>query len=359
MPPSTRPSLQDVLPRLVENALDFLLRAVHELDDKPKHSSIAFYTGVELFLKARLLAEHWSLIVAPRQEPDLDAFLMGNFVSVSLDEAANRLNKVIGSPLTREELSSFKTVGRRRNKAVHFFVEEADADARAAMTREMIVEQLDAWFHLRRILSTRWKEVFAPWANEIERVQEPIRRRAEFLQITFDQLQPELTQAAAAGITLRVCSICGFTSEKHPQSPLHEPYLVGCPVCENRAAAVQSECPSCMATITFVSDGYGECSCGEAFEPGHLADLLDEPGRALQAAMDGDFTPAGNCENCDGYQTIVTTRAGTHFCVQCFEVANSLECCEWCMEPNSGDMEGSYWKGCSVCDGKAGSDRDR
>ena len=69
---------------LAENALDFLNKAVDELKDGPKYSVIHFYAAVELFLKARLMQEHWTLIVSKRQEPDWDRFISGRFSSVSM-----------------------------------------------------------------------------------------------------------------------------------------------------------------------------------------------------------------------------------------------------------------------------------
>ena len=49
---------------LVRNAMDFLKKSVDELEESPKYSVIYFSTAVELFLKARLLREHWSLIIS-------------------------------------------------------------------------------------------------------------------------------------------------------------------------------------------------------------------------------------------------------------------------------------------------------
>ena len=46
---------------LVENALDFLFKAVSEINDNPKYSVIHFYAAVELFVKARLMKEHCKL----------------------------------------------------------------------------------------------------------------------------------------------------------------------------------------------------------------------------------------------------------------------------------------------------------
>jgi len=83
--------------RLVDNALDFLSKAIEDLKEHPKYSMINFHASVELFVKARLMAEHWTLVVAKRQEPDWTKFVAGDFQSVSLDDAANRLDKIIKS----------------------------------------------------------------------------------------------------------------------------------------------------------------------------------------------------------------------------------------------------------------------
>ena len=48
---------------LVRNAIDFLKKSVDELEGSPKYSVIHFCSAIELFLKARLLVEHWTLII--------------------------------------------------------------------------------------------------------------------------------------------------------------------------------------------------------------------------------------------------------------------------------------------------------
>jgi len=99
---------EDMFNSLVENGLDFLFKAISEINDQPKYSVIHFYAAVELFVKARLMDEHWSLVVTKRQDPDKSKFFSGDFQSVSLDEAANRLKKIVGSGLSQAELDAFR-----------------------------------------------------------------------------------------------------------------------------------------------------------------------------------------------------------------------------------------------------------
>jgi hypothetical protein len=54
---------------VVENALDFLKQSILELKKSPKYSVIHFCAAIELFLKARLMLEHWTLIVGAPERP--------------------------------------------------------------------------------------------------------------------------------------------------------------------------------------------------------------------------------------------------------------------------------------------------
>ena len=73
----------DLFQRLTTSALEFLRRAMAEAEANPKFALVHFCAGLELILKARLLREHWSLVVTSK--PDLRKFQSGDFrESVSL-----------------------------------------------------------------------------------------------------------------------------------------------------------------------------------------------------------------------------------------------------------------------------------
>lgn len=67
---------------------------------------------------------------------------------------------------------------------------------------------------------------------------------------------------------------------------------------------------------------------------------------------------AGNCSECDSAQTVLRIGDEAYFCCSCFEIFNQMSNCGFCNEPNTGDMEFSYWGGCNMCDGKSGWDND-
>ena len=98
----------ELLEQLVENAIDFLKRSHLEFEANDlKHSVIHFYSAVELLLKARLMSEHWTLVISGRNELDAGKFLSGDFNSVTLMEANNRLSKVVGAGLSEKQLAAF------------------------------------------------------------------------------------------------------------------------------------------------------------------------------------------------------------------------------------------------------------
>ncbi len=90
---------------LLENALDYILDAVEQLQGKrPSKKRIKFgivhlWSGIELLLKRRLMDEHWSLIFRDINKADKKALESGEFISVYFDDAVARLRKICGVDL--------------------------------------------------------------------------------------------------------------------------------------------------------------------------------------------------------------------------------------------------------------------
>jgi hypothetical protein len=345
----------DLFNRLVENAMDFLAHSIAAFKDQPKYSIIHFSTAVELFLKARLMAEHWSLVVSKPQVPDWTKLVAGDFHSVSLDEAAARLEKTVRSGLSEQELQAFRRVQTHRNKAVHFFHEAHSIEEAEAQRVTIATEQLTAWYFLHRLLNGRWKDVFAAWSQKIVALDQQVREHHAYLQVVFDQIGPELDQLTKNGYTLAKCPSCGFLAQRNePDSDLLSQSL--CLVCDLAQRRIEIECPNCGETVTFVGEGFGAClSCGEAFEPSDLAEILMGAPQANEAFQEMDL-PA-NCGDCDGHRTVIP-HDSKYVCMACFETYASLKPCEWCNELNTGDMRDSFVLGCGNCGGHADWTRD-
>lgn len=348
-------SNSNLLPSVVSNAFDFLSRSVDELEKFPKYSVIHFHAAVELFLKARLMHEHWSLIIGKSNDPDLERFLVGDFHSVSLEEAASRLRKIVRSGLTDRELNIFRSMTQHRNKMVHFF-HEADSKVKNSATLQSIVkQQLNAWYLLHQILTIRWNDVFKGWSKQISDIDQKLRGHHEFLRVIFTEVQEQIKSQEKNGITFQDCPSCGFKSQGFDNETMDTVQKAECLVCKFTDRYLTAECSSCGHVVRFLNEGHSVCAnCEKKFEPDDLVDLLQDKSAQYVAYKDGDDSwDVGNCSDCEGFHTVVRVD-DEYICANCLGHFYSLERCEWCNEQNTGDMSESFLSGCSHCDGRDG-----
>jgi len=343
----------------VENGLDFLTHSLEDFKTSPKYSVIHFYAGVELLLKARLMAEHWSLVVSKRQDPDWERLQSGDFISVSLDEAAARLDKVVGSRLNNRELEAFRSQARHRNRMVHFFHEAGAKKTTEALLRDVAREQLVAWYLLNRLLTDRWADVFDKWKKDFAAFGKGLREHEQYLQITFDELKAEIDARSKSGISFRDCPSCGFAAFEIEEE-LGNLFGGACLVCTFRERCLSIECPGCHKNLVLLGEGLGTCDgCGKKLEPAEVADLIEADAPDTKAYLESGM-PA-HCALCGGFETVVA-HGGKFLCASCFESYDDrdLKQCDWCSSLNAGgDMEDSFWAGCAACDGSSGWHADR
>jgi len=350
---------EEMFSRLVENAFDFLFKAISEIEDQPKYSVIHFYAAVELFVKARLMNEHWALVVSQRQEADWDKFIAGDFQSVTLTEAANKLKKIVRSGLSKADIDAFKEVANDRNKMIHFFHAAHTEEESGKFKRDIVKKQLKAWFFLHLLLTSKWKDEFSPWSAKTAELDEELRKLHGYLQVIFDNLKPQIEENKKKGILYDECPSCGFESQELSEDE-NSIYEAKCLVCGLVEKSLNIQCPECGEIVTLKEEGFGQCqSCGKHLESEDVAGALIDSGAAYIAAKEGDDSwGEGNCSDCDGYHTVVRTENDEWICASCFGVFESLQACGWCNELNTGDMEHSYVAGCNHCDGMAGWRKD-
>lgn len=345
----------DIFDSLTRNAFDFLESGIAEFDKSPKYSVIHFCAAVEMLLKARLMKEHWSLIVSKTDQANLAKFMAGDFISVTLEEARARIRDVAGEDIGDDAYNTFRALANHRNKIVHFFHRGLDSDEKAK--EQIVAEQCRSWFHLYRLLN-RWDTYFHEFGREIAHADRAMKEHRKYLTAKFKALTTELDAARNAGNKPRVCSACGFKAAV-PDGLDGPIALLECLVCDHTETQVDTDCPHCGQSIVIANEGYATCEhCKRAIEPEHLVDVLTDHDAAHIGIKDGDdsWEPA-NCGTCEGYHTVV--RRGDHyFCASCFDIAQDTQQCGWCNEYNTGDMEHSDSFGCSHCDGKVGWEKD-
>jgi len=342
----------DIFDSLTRNAFDFLERGIAEFDKAPKYSVIHFCASVEMLLKARLMKEHWSLIVSKPDQANLAKFMAGDFMSVTLEDCRARIRDVAGEDIGDDAYGSFRALANHRNKMVHFFQPEMNRDAKGKA--QIVAEHCRSWFHLHRLLS-RWDNYFHDFSSEIAHADRAMKGHRKYLSAKFKALKNELEAARKAGNTPKACSACGFKAAI-PDDLDDQIASLRCLVCDHTETQVELECPHCGESTVIANEGYATCAhCGGAIEPEHLVDALTK-----DVVGTKDYFETGlpaNCGTCEGYHTVVE-RGDVYFCANCFDIGNHVEQCGWCNELNTGDMEHSYSTGCSHCDGKAGWEKD-
>lgn len=340
---------------LTRNAFDFLERGIAEFDKSPKYSVIHFCAAVEMLLKARLMQEHWSLIVSKPDQANLAQFMAGDFKSVTLEEARARIRDVAGEDIDDDGFKSFLTLAKDRNKMVHFFHNGLDADV--AAKEKIVAEQCRAWFHLHRLLN-RWEAYFDDFRSEIAQADRAMKQHRNYLAAKFNALKADLDALRKAGNAPQDCHACGFKAAI-PDALDDQIASVRCRVCDHVENQVELDCPHCGEPIVIANEGYATCGhCEEPIEPGYLVDALSDPADAYRAMKHGDDSAGpANCGRCDGQHT-VTKRADRCFCTSCFNISNRIGQCQWCGEYSTGDMEHSYANGCGQCEGQWGRIKD-
>lgn len=338
--------------RLLGNAFNFLEGALRQLKEDPKRSVIDFYTAVELFLKARLLAEHWSLIVS--KEPDIEQFNRGDFVSVSFEEAHRRLKRVVGQPLPQEAIDAFDKVRKHRNRMVHFFHPDE-----AQQSREKIAfEQLAAWQHLNRLILGKWSGHFpGDCTLQASVIEQSLTAHRAYAEARFEHLRPKINALEAQGATFVQCPSCAM---KAAQLDDRRDWIrhFDCLVCRNEWSEVPFDCPECDTPgVVEPYDGF-KCqnmACQHAMGASDIYDALDDDPTTPDNYYEKE-TPA-NCDECQGYGT-VCKHDDEYVCVNCLSVFEHVYACGWCGSFGTKRREHSEWTGCEHCDGRSGHVRD-
>lgn len=352
----SKKKLNSALRHLSESAFDFLDRSVEEIKTHPKYSVIHFATAVELILKARLMREHWTLVVERTSDVSVEDFMSGKAKTVTQVDAIKRLKNACGENIPQDAVTQFGKIAAHRNRMIHFFHEAGKKKADDALTEEIVKELCLCWFHLERLLSD-WDDQFDEFEDEIATVTWQMKQLRTYLQVAFDRLKPEIDAAKKAGTAFKTCSGCGFDAAAVTEvSDVF--FEQQCKVCGLGEAYIEMPCPNECGEILHI-DGHNvsgiaceECGC--EVTPEDLADALD-----TEFSDPSEFEPQINCAQCSSLGSVVQ-HGETFVCTECLYSEDSAPQCDWCNERQigGGDLEFSYHTGCEFCEGQAGWTKD-
>lgn len=193
--------------RVIQNALDFAVQASKDLWDETlneeqqlKYSTVHLYEGIELLLKARLMKEHWSLILTNPDKYKANSFEGGDFKSVAYEKARSRLEAYCGVILDDPAHHAFDALRKLRNKYVHFVCNESKTSVVAA--------QLKAWHYALRLLEEGFLDLLSEHKSILAAAKNEMLRSEEFIEARFDEIQQELEKANEDGRLVITCPTC-------------------------------------------------------------------------------------------------------------------------------------------------------
>ena len=344
---------------LVQNAIDFLVMSVDELEKSPKYSVIHFYTAIELFLKARLLEEDWPLVISnikklkkkDKIEKIRSKFEAGEFFSVGLNECVKRLKNDCGIKIPKKAYDSFDELRKHRNKMVHFY---HPGYVEITSLSSIVPEQWTAWYHLHRLIVNEWWEYFHHYEEEIEGLYDLIQGNWKFLKAKYEELLPQINAEKEEGVKFNKCSICGYESSK-----LEELYgfiySKTCLVCKVQDNQIHISCPECDTEILIKEMGIG--ICGECGFKTDFDYLIDKLGPYQDPKEDPVISYCAECEYSEASVIPIGEYEENGFCLNCHSLHESKGQCFYCGELIAGmDLTATSAFGCILCGGSLGAD---
>ncbi|MFG2761644.1 serine/arginine repetitive matrix protein 1 [Streptomyces wuyuanensis] len=202
----------------VRNGLDYLDSAVDHLDENDsavttrdvKYAVLHLQAAVEVLFKARLLAEHWTLVFADLHQATRKKLESADFKSVTTDAAVLRLRNIVGVPITDEEQKALKNLSDDRNKLQHFgLTHDAHAvDAHAVEARAAAVLDFLIRFCDERLLPCLTNEEERGEAQRsLSRLREGLNSIESFVRERMHRVGSELKAEEAEHRTIR-CPGC-------------------------------------------------------------------------------------------------------------------------------------------------------
>ncbi|MEU2916317.1 hypothetical protein ACFYM3_42990 [Streptomyces massasporeus] len=108
--------------------MDYLLSAVTHLteggqppnDRDLKYAVLHLHAATEVLLKARLVREHWSLVINDVRKATEKKFHEGDFASVSVEATIERLRDIVGLDIGQANRTAIVNLTRTRNAFTHY-----------------------------------------------------------------------------------------------------------------------------------------------------------------------------------------------------------------------------------------------
>lgn len=348
-----RRTKEELFDALVRNALGFVNTSIDNLQRKPKNAIVDLYTAIELFLKARLMKEHWTLMLAKPETGDLQNLAVGDFLSVYLNDALKRIQSILGEKIDQDASDNFKALGEHRNQIVHFAHSGMDNPSRTQAG--VIVETWASWHYLHALLTGPWGSVFQPYLMELELLNQRMMRQGDFIKARFEILKPQIAIQEKKGNKVVPCGHCHMSAaivgETHSWGSDYTCMVCGVDDTVVEEPNAELPCPSCNVPFKFFQKGLHSCpACSHQITTDILIDLCAKQFPEGDDWCEEGYAHIASCHKCQHPEPSVFFIEGMWSCVSCFERGWGAVACERCDEFVTGDMDRIKYFACHKCE---------
>jgi len=345
-------STDDWFQSVVNNGLGFLKSSISNLDKSPRNSIIDLYTAIELFFKARLMKEHWSLILSKPEDANKDKFENGDFHSVYLEQAEKRLKNICGEKFKKEAIENFKVLNEHRNQIVHF----AHTDFSGSES-DVVIEHWASWFFLHDLITNQWVDVFHEFQDKIDVIHKQVIKNRGFLEAKYHAVTSKIKIEVKKGSEIISCTSCEFESGVVIKSNVwgKDFECLVCNVKDLKLIDITTTIPCnyCGIDLSYFllkkhtcPDCQKEITLEYALEKYTIIYKEDDP----EARYDDGVEPIAYCHNCVSDVPTVINIEGLWVCVMCEDRGWTALDCEHCGSFVTGDTETIQYFACHRCE---------
>lgn len=328
------------LENLLKNAFDFLENSIGQIYEQPKYSVINFCSAIELILKAKLLNEHWSLIVEGK--PNLSKFEQGNFKSIDFKCLLHRIVEVTNENLPVDIEKSFHALADHRNKMIHFFHEAHTEDSDDEIKANIIAEQDKAWVLLKKLFE-KWEDVFGEYKTTILKLNSLMEneKRKDYYKKKFEKIKFKIDEEKRKGFIFKTCNRCNYPTKKEKELTDYL-FEYKCEVCASTEKVLKMYCTNCEYPME-IDFNVIDIECDTCHLKVNKEQIIDK--------IAPDQTDANNCGYCGSLESVVT-HENYYICTECSHITEYIDICEYCNAYQiGGNLEDSYYTGCEACEG--------